>query len=163
MVTGRSALLAVLAAITRGACGGASAQSTRAPGSQPAILSVKQVEAETHGHPTVLLFTAQGCASCEADARALQDAAGGRSEVRLVGVDIDGSDSAPSLAAYVQAIGLRSSSFVWTIDGDNALVRRYGITSLSSTVFLDSSGQAKFINQGPQNAATYSDQLRGLQ
>jgi hypothetical protein len=45
---------------------------------------MQQVEARTHGHPTVLLFTAQGCASCVATARALQDAAGGGSEVRLV-------------------------------------------------------------------------------
>ncbi len=80
-----------------------------------------------------------------------------------MGVDIDGSDTAPSLTAYVQAMGLQSSSFLWPIDGDGTLVRRYGISSLSSTVFLDSSGQAKFVNQGPQDASTYSDQLSRLQ
>jgi len=74
-------------------------------GTQPALLSRGQVEAQTRGHPTVLLFTAQGCASCEADARALQDAARGRSDVRLVGIDITGSDTAQSLVGYVQAMG----------------------------------------------------------
>jgi thiol-disulfide isomerase/thioredoxin len=153
--------LLVLAALLLATCGGSSTASSQSA-SPPAVLTMQQVEARTHGHPTVLLFTAQDCASCVATARALQDAAGGGSEVRLVGVDIDSSDTQPSLAAYVRAIGLQSSGFVWTIDSDNALARRYGITSLSSTVLLDSSGQARFVNQGPQDASTYAQQLSGL-
>jgi thiol-disulfide isomerase/thioredoxin len=153
--------LLVLAALLLATCGGSSTASSQSA-SPPAVLTMQQVEARTHGHPTVLLFTAQGCASCVAAASALQDAAGGGSEVRLVGVDIDSGDTPPSLAAYVRAIGLQSSGFVWTIDSDNALARRYGITSLNSTVLLDSSGQARFVNQGPQDASTYAQQLSGL-
>ena len=109
-----------------------------------------------------MLFTAQGCASCEADARALQDAARGRSDVRLVGVDMTSGDSAWSLAGYVQAIGLQSSRFVWTIDSDGVLTRTYGITSFSSTVLLDSAGQGRVVNQGPVDAGTYVRQLSEL-
>lgn len=54
----------------------------------------------------------------------------------------------------MRAIGLQSSGFLWMVDGDSSLVRRYGITSLSSPAFLDSSGQARFVNQGPQDAGT---------
>lgn len=160
-MTKRSALLLAMTAVVLAACGQILSPSSQS-GTQPTILSSKQVEAQTRGHPTVLLFTAEGCASCVGDARALTDAARGRSEVRLVGVDFDTSDTPQALAAYVQAIGLQSSGLVWTIDRDNALARRYAISSLSSTVFLDSSGQAKFVNQGPQDASTYAQQLSAL-
>lgn len=161
-MTIRSAPLVALVVIVAAACGASSTRSSMSTGGGPAIVSVQQVDSQTRGHPTVLLFTAQGCASCEADARALQGAAGGRSDVRLVGVDMDGGDAVSSLAGYVRAIGLQSSSFVWTIDGDGTLARRYGITDLSSTVFLDSSGRVRFVNQGPQDAGTYSGQLSQL-
>ena len=157
----RSAPLLVLAVLGVVACGTSTGPVGRS-GTNPAVLSTGQVEAQTQGHPTVLLFTAQGCASCEADARALQGAARGRSDVRLVGVDMSGSDTAQSLAAYVKAIGLESSGFAWTIDSDSTLTNRYGITSLSSTVFLDSSGRARFVNQGPAEAGTYAQQLSEL-
>ena len=161
VVTTRAVLLAILTTTALAACAG-TATSTGRSGDQPAVVSMKQVEAQTQGHPTVLLFTAQGCASCEADARALLDAARGRSDVRLVGVDMTSSDTAQSLAGYVQAMGLPSGDFMWMIDRDNTLTNRYGITSLSSTVFLDSSGQAKFVNQGPLDAGTYAQQLSRL-
>lgn len=161
MLKMRSAPLLVLAVLAVVACGTSTAPVGRS-GTQPAVLSMGQVEAQTRGHPTVLLFTAQGCASCEADARALQDAARGRSDVRLVGVDVTGDDTTQSLAGYVQAMGLESGRFVWMIDSDSTLTNRYGITSLSSTVFLDSSGRARFVNQGPVDAGTYAQQLSEL-
>ena len=157
-MTKRSALMLAATAVALTACGHTSSQAA----TQPPILSSKEVEAQTRGHPTVLLFTARGCASCVGDARALTGAAGNRSEVRLVGVDVDPNDTPQAFAAYVQAIGLQSSGFLWTIDNDNGLVRRYAISSLSSTVLLDSSGQAKFVNQGPQDASTYVQQLSAL-
>ncbi len=75
---------------------------------------------------------------------------------------MDPSDTPKALAAYVRAIGLQSSDLLWTIDSDNALARRYAISSLSSTVFLDSSGEAKFVNQGPRDGGTYAQQLSEL-
>lgn len=160
-MTKRSALLLAATALALTACGHASLPASQA-GTQPPILSGKEVEAQTRGHPTVLLFTARGCASCVGDARALTGAAGDRAEVRLVGVDVDPNDTPQAFAAYVQAIGLQSSGFLWTIDSDSGLMRRYAISSLSSTVLLDSSGQAKFVNQGPQDASTYAQQLSAL-
>ena len=157
----RSVPLLALMALGLAACGPSSAASASS-GAPPTVLTLQQVEARTHGHPTVLLFTAQGCASCVGEARALQEAAGSRTDLRLVGVDMDPGDTTQALAAYVQAIGLQSSGLLWMVDGEGSLVRRYGITSLSSTVFLDSSGQARFVNQGPQDAGTYSDQLSRL-
>ena len=162
MLTMRWAPLPALAVLAVVACGTSTGPVGRS-GTQPAVLSTAQVDAQTRGHPTVLLFTAQDCASCQADAQALQDAARGRSDVRLVGIDMTGSDTAQPLAGYVQAMmGLESSRFVWMIDGDGTLTNRYGITSLSSTVFLDSSGRARFVNQGPADAGTYAQQLSEL-
>ncbi|HKA12541.1 MAG TPA: hypothetical protein VKI99_18925 [Candidatus Dormibacteraeota bacterium] len=157
----RSVSLLALIALALAACGASSAASSSS-GTHATALTMQQVEAQTHGHPTVLLFTAQGCASCVGEAKALQDAAGGRTDLRLVGVDMDPGDTTQALAAYVQAIGLQSSGFIWMVDAEGSLVRRYDITSLSSAVFLDSSGQARFVNQGPQDAGTYSEQLSKL-
>lgn len=161
-MTLRSAPLVAVVAIFVAACGAGSTRSSQSTGGGPTIGSVQQVQAQTRGHRTVLPFTALGCASCEADARALLDAAGGRPDVRLVGVDMDGGDAASSLADYVRRMDLQSSSFVWTIDRDGTLAHRYGIADLSSTVFIDSSGQVTFVNQGPRDAGTYACQLGQL-
>src|SRR5438445_12599510 len=128
-MTKRFAVLLAITALALLACSRTSSPASRASAepnradAQPAILSSAQLQAQTGGHPTVLLFTAQGCASCTADANALKDALGdarvlknaaaARSQVRLVGVDIDASDTPQALQAYIQAIGLQSSGFLW--------------------------------------------------
>lgn len=123
VVMTRSIPLLALTALALAACSASSAASSPS-GTPPTVLTMQQIEARTQGHPTVLLFTAQGCASCVGDARALQDAAGSRTDLRLVGVDMDPGDTSQLLAAYVQAIGLQSSGFLWMVDGDSSLVRR---------------------------------------
>lgn len=85
-MTGSVPLLA-LTAPTLVACGASSATSSSS-GSPPTVLTTQQVEARTQGHPSVLLFTAQCCASRVGEAKALQDAAGSRKDLRQVGVDM---------------------------------------------------------------------------
>jgi hypothetical protein len=51
---------------------------------------------------------------------------------------------------------------VWTIDQDGSLARRFGIASLSSTVFVDSVGKVRFTNSGDQDEQTLSAQLSQL-
>lgn len=51
---------------------------------------------------------------------------------------------------------------MWTIDENGGLGRRYGIVSLSSSVFVASDGQVRFVNSGPQDAQTLAAQLAQL-
>jgi thiol-disulfide isomerase/thioredoxin len=156
-------LLALLA--TAAACGTArpaaplSAQSPAVTGARvtPAAGILRQVA----GEPVVYLFTAPGCASCAAEAQALASAAHGRPAVQLVGVDL-ANDQPGDFAAYVDAIGLGDSPFLWTVDEDGSLARRFGVVNLSSTVFVDGAGNVRFLNPGPVDAATLSTQLSQL-
>lgn len=155
------AALALLAAVA-GACGGApvGGQSGSKAGSAP-VVPMAAVQRQVAGKPAVYLFTAPGCESCAAEARSLASAARSRPQVQLVGVDLS-NDSRAEFASYVAAIGLAGSPFVWTIDQDGSLARRFGIVSLSSTVMIDSGGRVRFANSRPQDAQTLSAQLSQL-
>ena len=150
------AFLAVIAS----ACGAATtAPATRSSG--PVVVPLASVQHQVAGKPVVYLFTAPGCASCADQARALATAAHSRPSVQLVGVDLT-NDNATDFAAYITAIGLADSQFMWTVDQDGSLARRFGIVSLSSSVFISSDGRVRFINSGPQDAQTLSAQLGQL-
>jgi thiol-disulfide isomerase/thioredoxin len=158
------ALLALVVSIAT-ACGSAgSAPADQRPASAaagPNIVPLAEAERQVAGKPVVYLFTAPGCVSCAAEARALASAARSRPQVQLVGVDLR-NDSPANFASYVAAIGLGNSPFVWTIDQDGSLARLFGIASLSSTVFVDSGGKVRFTNSGDQDEQTLSAQLSQL-
>jgi peroxiredoxin len=161
----RRLLLLALLATAAAACGSArtaaplSAKSPAATGARviPAASALRQVA----GKPVVYLFTAPGCASCAAEAQALASAAHGRPGVQLVGVDLS-NDQPGDFATYVDAIGLGDSPFLWTVDQDGSLARRFGVVNLSSTVFLDGAGKVRFLNPGAVDAPTLSTQLSQL-
>ncbi len=149
-----------LAATLTGACGAAnSTASSQTAG--PAIVELAAVQRQVEGKPTIYLFTAPGCVSCAGQAQALAGASQSRPKVQLVGVDLT-NDKPSTFAAWVRDIGLAGSPFVWTIDRDGSLAQRYGIASLSSTVFIGSDGRVRFVNQGPADPPTLSNQLSQL-
>lgn len=151
----------VVLAMTTAACGSAPTTSTSAGTTSPQVLPRASVEQQVAGKPVVYLFTAPGCASCADQARALATAARDRSSVQLVGVDLTNGKPV-DFAAYIRAIGLAKSQFIWTIDQDGALARRFGVVSLSSSVFVTSDGQVRFVNSGPQDEQTLAAQLSQL-
>lgn len=127
----------------------------------PQVLPASSVQTQVSGRPVVYLFTAPGCASCAEEAQALAAAGSGHPAVRFVGVDLS-ADEPTTFARYIDAIGLTGSPFLWTIDHDGSLARRFGVVSLSSTVFVDSSGKVRFVNSGAKDAATLRAQLSQL-
>ena len=151
--------LVCLAAITS-ACG-AAATSPAAPANGPAVVPLASVQSQVAGHPVVFLFTAPGCTSCAAQAKALVVAAKDRPAIKLVGVDLS-NDNPANFAAYITAIDLANSQFIWTIDQDGSFARRYGIVSLSSSVFINADGRVRFVNAGPADEQTLSGQLSQL-
>lgn len=142
------------------ACGAATT-STAGRAAGPAVLPIASVQEKVAGKPVVYLFTAPGCQSCADQARALATSARDRPSVQLVGVDLT-NNSPSDFAAYVSAIGLAESRFMWTIDTDSALARRYAIVSLSSSVFVSSDGRVRFVNSGAQDEQTLNAQLGEL-
>ena len=98
--------LALLAAIASACGAAATSQASRANG--PAVVPLASVQSQVAGHPVVFLFTAPGCASCAAEARALAASAGGRPGIKLVGVDLS-NDNPATFAAYITALGLAAS------------------------------------------------------
>lgn len=150
-----------LLALTTAACGSTPTTSTSAGARPPKVVPLASVEQKVAGKPVVYLFTAPSCESCAEEARALAAAARGRPSLQLVGVDLT-NDKPADFAAYVTAIGLAQSRFMWTIDQDGALARRFGVLSLSSSVFATSDGQVRFVNSGPQDARTLAVQLGQL-
>lgn len=151
--------VAMLAAIAS-ACGAAVTSAT-SRGSETTVTSLASVQKEVAGKPVVYLFTAPGCQSCADQAQALAAAAHDRPSVQLVGVDLTNNNSS-DFAAYISSIGLATSRFIWTIDTDGGLARRYGIVSLSSSVLVSSDGTVRFINSGPQDEQTLDAQLGQL-
>lgn len=153
-------VLLAIPAVLASACGAASTSAT-SPTAAPVVLPLAAVQEKVAGKPVVYLFTAPGCQSCADQAQALATAAHDRPLVQLVGVDL--TNNKPSdFAAYVSAIGLAKSQFMWTIDQDGTLARLYGIVSLSSSVFVSSDGHVRFVNSGPQDAQTLAAQLGQL-
>ncbi len=160
----RLGLVSLVALTLTAACGSApntATTSLKTESSAPQVLPLAAVENNIAGKPVVYLFTAPGCASCADQAQALATAARARSSIQLVGVDLT-NDKPADFAAYVTAIGLAQSRFMWTIDQAGALARRYGVVSLSSSVFVTSDGQVRFVNSAPQDAQTLAAQLSQL-
>jgi thiol-disulfide isomerase/thioredoxin len=150
----------VLLVAVASACG-ASATSPATRASGPPVVPLASVQSQVAGHAVVFLFTAPGCESCAAEARSLAASAADRPGIKLVGVDLS-NDNPAGFAAYIKAIGLASSRFMWTIDQDGSFARHYAIVSLSSTVFIDSDGSVRFVNAGPQDDKILGDQLSQL-
>ena len=156
----RSLLSLAILGIVASGCGAPTTSATSRTAAQ-FVLPLAAVQEKVARKPVVYLFTAPGCQSCADQAKALAAAAHGRPSVQLVGVDLTNNKTS-DFAAYVTAIGLANSQFIWTIDQDGTLARLYGIVSLSSSVFVSSDGRVRFVNSGPQDAQTLAAQLGQL-
>jgi thiol-disulfide isomerase/thioredoxin len=126
----------------------------------PQVVELNQLQGQLAGQPVAYQFTATGCALCAHDASELLAAASNYGAVKLVGVDVVGNDSPAALASFLSSVGLGSSRFVWTIDSTGSLTQRFKVVSLGSSVIVDRTGNVRFTNQGPTDAATLSQQLR---
>lgn len=142
------------------------------PPQGPVVMEASRLEGMVAGKAVVYLFTAPGCTSCVQDVgnvqravaavRSVQGAFGGRSGIQLIGVDVWPQDLPGDFAAYLRAVGLASTPFVWTIDTDGSLARRYSVVALGSTVLVDSRGKVRFLNEGSTDSRTLAQQLSQL-
>lgn len=133
------------------------------------VLEPSQLQRQIAGKPVAYLFTASGCTSCfgevqamQAAVKAMQAAARGNGAIQFVGVDMASSDSPADLTGWLQASGADSTMFVWTIDKDGGLTRKFSVTSLGTSVLVDSSGRLRFVNQTSTDASLLANQLAQL-
>lgn len=126
------------------------------------VLEPSQLQSRVAGKPVAYLFIAFGCTSCVGEIQAMQTAARDHGAVQLVGVDMVGFDSPADLTGWLQASGVDSTTFVWTIDKDGTLVRRFGVANLGTSVLIDSSGRVRFVNPISIDPTVLSKQLAQL-
>lgn len=139
-----------------GATGGSAPLASR-------IVPASTLQARLAAHePTVLLFMATGCSSCAAQASQLRQAVASYPGVQAVGVDIVAQDMPSILGSYLDAQGLADSPFIWTIDTDGALVSRYQVAALGTTVGIDRQGAVSFRNPDSADATALKTQLEAL-
>ena len=136
--------------------------ASSAQGAGPQVVDMAQAERQVSGKAVAYFFTAPGCTSCVPDVETLQRAAQGRPSVQLVGVDVVSQDAPADFASWLQAQGLTSDRFIWTIDSGNKLVTRFRITGLGMTVLVDSTGKVRFVNQYTTDGQLLAGQLDQL-
>lgn len=112
------------------------------------------------GQRVVLLFMATGCTSCAAEAHELAAATAGASQVKVVGVDMAPDDSR-ALTAFLDAAGVSSYPFTWTIDKDGSLAQQFNVQALSQTVGVVR-GSVRFSNVSEADANQLRRQLASL-
>lgn len=151
--------LALIAAAVA-ACGSVSTAAPARTSAATRVIPAASVQREVAGKPAVYLFTSTGCSSCVAAVRAMQSAARDHGGVRFIAVDMFGTDASADISAWLQANDLDSTMVVWTIDKDGTLMRKFGVTSLETSVLVDSSGQVRFVNQGGTDPAVLAKQLQ---
>lgn len=126
------------------------------------VVELGQVRQRVAGKPVLYLFTATGCASCAAEASQVEQAVQQHPQVQVVGVDVVPQDSPSALQAFLRAADVTSPRFIWTIDSQSALVKRFGVRNLDTTVGVDGAGQVRFVNAQPADAGQLGGQLPSL-
>lgn len=108
--------------------------------------------------PTVLLFvTSQGCASCRAQAQALDKLARRASDrATLLGIEMDPSVSSSDLIQFGNDLGVH---YPLASDRDGSLQARFGANALGTVVVLNAAGRVVYHAIDP----TVEDMWSGLQ
>ena len=110
--------------------------------------------AELGGKPVVLNFWASWCIPCQDEAPILADTARRHPEVRVLGIDVqDLSDDAIAFLRRFQ------TPYASVRDGGDGTYRRYGLTGVPETFYLDAAGAIVAHDPGQVEA---SDLERGI-
>ncbi len=118
--------------------------------------------ADLRGQPVALYFMASWCGTCVPETQAWGQIArdGSVQGLQVFVVDVDPVDSPEGLAGfrdrYVGA-GLQ-----WVFDADQTLTRAFGVTSLDTTVLIDSLGRVAYRNTVSLSVAQLRQAIAGL-
>ena len=109
-----------------------------------AIAAGRVTQADLHGRPAVVNFWASWCPPCKDEAPVLAEGARRHAgEVTFVGIDYQ--DFTQDARRFVRRYGL---PFLILRDGDGSQSRRWGITAVPETYFLDLRGRVVYRSIG---------------
>lgn len=110
------------------------------------------------GQPVVLNFWATWCPPCRVEIPHFQQASATyNGQVLIVGVD-DGEPRA-QVAPFAQEMGI---TYPVPLDGNSEVSRRYRVSSLPTTFFIDAEGVIQHIQIGLVNGAMLAEQIERL-
>lgn len=159
----------VLSSVALTACGSTKAFTTGTPATGPAAgagvtasapvqsLTVKTIAGKSltvpTGAPVVLFFFTASCGSCYAEGQTLATAIGRAGPgAQVIAVDLDPSEPDQAITPFLTAVG--NPPFAVVRD-DGALLRRFNVDALGTTVVLDGAGTQVFrgVDPTPDEAA----------
>jgi len=114
------------------------------------------------GQPVALYFMASWCPTCVPEAQAWGEIArdGSVQGLQVFVVDVDPVDSPDALAGFRDRyVG---DGLDWVFDADQALTRAFGVTSLDTTVLIDTTGRVAYRSTVPLSVAQLRPAIAGL-
>lgn len=159
----RRLLLAVTACLALPALAGAAAT----PGSPaPALVLAardggKVDLAALKGQVVMINFWATWCGPCRQEMPLLAQL---HTKYEPLGFTLLGVNVEPDSAGAVNWLKGVPVSFPILFDTDSAVAGRFGVEGMPSTVFVDRTGQVRFVHRGykPGDEAKYADMIRSL-
>jgi peroxiredoxin len=114
--------------------------------------------ASFRGKPVVLNFWATWCPPCRAEMPEFQ-AASVKYNGQAVILGIDQGEPSSIVRDFGASLGI---TYPLLLDSDNAVSRRYGVTALPQTYFIDSDGIVRETFTGIVNRAVLEDRIEKL-
>jgi thiol-disulfide isomerase/thioredoxin len=135
--------------------GGPDLHTDAPPISVPDLEGASVELADLLGSPIVLNFWASWCGPCRTEIPEFNAFAKDHPEVQVIGVGVDSGDAA-AVARAAESFGITYRVAV----GDSAIMQRYGVRSLPTTVIIGADGKVKASHVGMLNRRGLEAALR---
>jgi peroxiredoxin len=111
------------------------------------------------GRPVVIRFWADWCRYCEGEMKAIENVYRRYHGRGLQVLAVNAGQDRKSVAAFIRKIGV---SYPALLDEKSAIARRYGVTGLPTTYFVDAGGTVRGKIVGEADEATFDRFAAGL-
>ncbi len=114
---------------------------------------------EAAGQPLVVRFWADWCSFCEGEMKMVEGVWRARRERGLRVFAINAGQSRDTAAAFIERLGV---TYPALLDPDSSIARRYGVTGLPTTFFIDARGRVQRKLVGEASEAVFAAAVDAL-
>lgn len=114
---------------------------------------------EAAGAPIVIRFWADWCAYCEGEMKMVEGVWRARRERGLRVLAINAGQGRDTAAAFIERLGV---TYPALLDPDSTIARRYGVTGLPTTFFIDARGRVQRKLVGEASEAVFTAAVDAL-